>query len=307
MPVAVRALSAMFATLLLGIAGVAAASAAPAEPAITGLGERTVGWDTYRHLDRLPYLSPDTQSLQVSSFDRSGGNFDISTGNKNGSGGCLASGGAGCVIAEDRGAGEIDSIWFTRDGGNVTALGAIRIELDGQTVLDAPLQSLVDGALGAPFIWPVVANATQSPGGVYVKVPMPYRQSMRISVASHLEYYHVDYRRFPTADGVTTFSPAEPALDVLAPSAPPAPSTQTDNVHRNASPSRQPDSRQQRAADRGIDWLGQHLDAPVAATATGSNSWPGCGCRSSSTAERWSTRRLGNSSAPDSAPTTCDR
>jgi hypothetical protein len=31
-----------------------------------------------------------------------------------------------------------------------------------------------------------------------------------------LEYYHVDYRRFSTADGVTTFSPADPALDVLA-------------------------------------------------------------------------------------------
>jgi hypothetical protein len=216
MPVALRALSAMFAFLLLGITGVVAASAAPAEPVITGLGEKTVGWDTYRHLDRLPYLSADTQALQLSSFDRSGGNFDISTGNKNGSGGCLAFGGAGCVIAEDRGAGEIDSIWFTRDGGNVTALGTIRIELDGQTAIEASLQSLVDGALGAPFVWPLVANATQSPGGVYIKVPMPYRQSMRISVTSHLEYYHVDYRHFSTADGVTTFSLSDPALDVLA-------------------------------------------------------------------------------------------
>ena len=119
-PVVVRALSAMFALLLLGIAGVAAGAAAPAEPLSAGPGERMVGWDTYRRLDRLPYLSADTQTLQVSSFDRSGGDFDISTGNKNGSGGCLASGGAGCVIAEDRGAGEVDSIWFTRDGGNVT-------------------------------------------------------------------------------------------------------------------------------------------------------------------------------------------
>ena len=65
-------------------------------------------------------------------------------------------------------------------------------------MIDAPLQSLVDGALGAPFVWPLVANATQSPGGVYIKVPMPYRQSMRVSVASHLEYYHVDYRQFST-------------------------------------------------------------------------------------------------------------
>jgi hypothetical protein len=45
---------------------------------------------------------------------------------------------------------------------------------------------------------------------------MPYRQSMRVSVTSHLEYYHVDYRRFSTPDGVTTFSPADPAQDVLA-------------------------------------------------------------------------------------------
>ena len=187
-------MSAMFALLLLVIACAAGAAAAPPGPVSSALGERTVGWDTYRHLDLLPYLSADTRTRQLSSFDRSGGNYDISTGNKNGNGGCLASGGAGCVVAEDRGAGEIDSIWFTRDGGNVTALGNIRIDLDGHTVIDAPLQSLVDGALGAPFVWPLVANATQSPGGVYIKVPMPYRQSMRVSVASHLEYYHVDYR-----------------------------------------------------------------------------------------------------------------
>ena len=118
----------MFALLLLGIAGVAAAGTARAEPLSTGSGETAIGWDTYRRLDRLPYLSADTQTLQVSSFDRSGGDFDISTGNQNGSGGCLASGGAGCVIAEDRGAGEVDSIWFTRDGGNVTRMGAIRID-----------------------------------------------------------------------------------------------------------------------------------------------------------------------------------
>jgi hypothetical protein len=179
------------------------------------MGERSVGWDTYRRLDRLPYLSADTETLQTSSFDRTGGNFDLSTGNDNGSGGCLASGGVGCVIAEDRGAGEVDSMWFTRDSGNVSRMGAIRVELDGRTVVDAPLQSLVDGALGAPFVWPLVANAAQSPAGVYVKVPMPYRQSMRVSVASNLQYYHVDYRQFSNAEGVRTFSPADPALDVV--------------------------------------------------------------------------------------------
>ena len=206
----------MFALLLLAVAGVAAAGMSVAEPGDTGVGGRLVGWDTYRRLDRLPYLSADTRAQQLSSFDRSGGDFDLSTGNRNGTGGCLASGGAGCVVAEDRGPGEIDSIWFTRDGGNVTRIGNIRIDLDGRTMVDTPLQSLVDGRLGAPFVWPLVANAKQSPGGVYIKVPMPYRESMRISIASNLEYYHVDYRHFSTAEGVTTFSPSDPALDVLA-------------------------------------------------------------------------------------------
>ena len=217
MPVAGRALCVVLALpLLLGIAGVAVAGRAPAEPVDNGAGGRLIGWDTYRRLDRLPYLRTDTQALQLSSFDRSGGDLDLSTGNHNGTGGCLAAGGAGCVVAEDRGAGEVDSIWFTRDGGKVTRIGNIRIELDGRTVLDASLQSVVDGGLGPPFEWPLVANAAQSPGGVYIKVPMPYRHSMRISVASNLEYYHVDYRQFSTAQGVTTFSPSDPALDVLA-------------------------------------------------------------------------------------------
>ncbi len=207
---------ALFTSLLLGIGGVVAATAASAEPVSTGLGPTPVGWDTYRRLDLLPYLSAETRTVQVSSFDRSGGDFDIATGNRNGNGGCLAPGGAGCVVAEDRGAGEIDSIWFTRDGGNVTSLGTVRIELDGHTVVDTPLQSLVNGALGAPFVWPLVANAAQSSGGVYIKVPMPYRQSMRISVAGNLEYYHVDYRQFSTATDVTTFSASDSAPDVLA-------------------------------------------------------------------------------------------
>jgi hypothetical protein len=214
--VVVRVLSAMVALLLLEIAGVVVTGPASAEPIVTGAGVRAVGWDTYRRLDLLPYLSTDTQTLQVSSFDRTGGDFDAYTGNQNGSGGCLRPDGAGCVIAEDQGAGEIDSIWLTRDNGNVSAIGRIRIDLDGHTVVNAPLQALVDGALGAPFVFPLVANGEQSPGGVYIKVPMPYRQSMQISVESNLQYYHVDYRHFPTADGVTTFDPSDPALDVLA-------------------------------------------------------------------------------------------
>ena len=77
------------------------------------------------------------------------------------------------MIAEKEGAGEIASIWFTRDEGDVTRTGNIKIELDGKTVLDAPVQDVVDGKLGAPFSFPLVANADQSSGGVTSRCPCP--------------------------------------------------------------------------------------------------------------------------------------
>jgi hypothetical protein len=88
--------------------------------------------------------------------------------------------GSGCVIAEDSGPGEISSIWFTRDNGDVSATGRITIVLDGRTVLDDSLQNVVNGGHGAPFVSPLVANADQSSGGVYIKMPMPYRGSLAL-------------------------------------------------------------------------------------------------------------------------------
>lgn len=168
-----------------------------------------VGWDTYRQLDRLPYLGDGAQTRQFSSYDRSGGNND-------GAGGCLTQGAAGCVVAETAGPGEIASIWFTINETDVLGLGNIRIELDGRTVLDESLQAVVDGRIGAPFSFPLVADTDQSKGGVYIKVPMPYRDSMRVSVTNPVMYYHVTYRRFASAEGVTTFDPFERADDVIA-------------------------------------------------------------------------------------------
>jgi D-arabinan exo alpha-(1,3)/(1,5)-arabinofuranosidase (non-reducing end) len=170
-----------------------------------------VGWDVYRGLDRLPELPAGVDTHQFSSFDRGGGNDDGFVGTYS----CLRTTADGCVIAEHAGAGEIGSIWFTRDGGNVTATGNITIELDGETVLDAPLQDVVDGELGPPFEFPLVANADQSSGGVYIKVPMPYRSSMRVTTDVNPLFHHVTYRRFDDAKGVTTFDPDDPARDVL--------------------------------------------------------------------------------------------
>lgn len=170
-----------------------------------------VGWNLYRALDRLPELTRGVSTRMFSSFDRSGGNDDGFRGTYS----CLRETDRGCVIAEHHGAGEIQSMWFTRSGGNVTETGMITVELDGQVVVQEQLQRLVDGRLGAPFAFPLVANADRSSGGVYVKVPMPYRRSMRVTVEHNPLFYHVMYRVFSDAEGVATFDPNEPASDVV--------------------------------------------------------------------------------------------
>jgi hypothetical protein len=56
----------------------------------------------------------------------------------------------------------------------------------------------------------------QTSGGVYIRVPMPYRSSMRITTQNNPYFYHVGYREFPDANGVPTFDPSDKAEDVLA-------------------------------------------------------------------------------------------
>lgn len=171
-----------------------------------------IGWDLYRRLDRAAELRTGVQTRQFSSFDRTGANDDGFVGTHS----CLRTTTAGCVIAEHTGPGEIASIWFTRNYGFVGLTGTIHIELDGQTVLNAPLQDLVSSRVGAPWVWPLVGNGDDTSGGAVIKVPMPYQRSMRITVQNNPLFYHVTYRVFADAVGVPTFDPSDPANDVIA-------------------------------------------------------------------------------------------
>lgn len=213
-PAALTALLAVFPA-----AGAAAGTAAPAgaaagsQAASSPGGKGPVGWDTYRHLDLLSQLPRDVQTKQFSSFDRSGGNGDF--------GRCLRqTSDGGCVLAEHTGPGEIDSIWGTNfyqgQSGREDGAGNLHVVLDGKTVLNAPWQQIVEGKLGAPFVYPLVADADQSSGGVDIFVPMPFRSSMLVYTDHNPDYYHVTYRDFADANGVSTFDPSDKALDVIA-------------------------------------------------------------------------------------------
>ncbi len=203
----------VFVALALVVTG--AAPPASAQQEVTS-GKGPVGWDSYRRLDRLPERTPDAATRQFSSFDRTGGNDDGFHGTYS----CLRRTPSGCVLAEHGGPGEISSIWSTREdgvrAGDVEATGRLRIVLDGQPVIDAPLSDVVAGRIGPPFVFPLVADADESSGGVYIKVPMPFRQSMLVETEHNPFFYHVTYRVFADAEGFETFDPTDPALDVIA-------------------------------------------------------------------------------------------
>jgi hypothetical protein len=196
---------------VLGAAAFVAAPIAPAVPAAEETGKGPVGWQTYRDLTAAAQLRPDSQVRQFSSYDRTGGNND----GFNNTYSCLRHSADGCVIAERTGAGEIDSMWFTRDYGSMVHNGRIKVELDGRVVVDELLQELVDGRAGAPFVWPLVGNGDDTAGGSVIKVPMPYRESMRVTVQKDPFFYHVTYREFPDNRDVRTFDPRDAAQDVV--------------------------------------------------------------------------------------------
>ncbi|GAA3046564.1 hypothetical protein GCM10010464_08510 [Pseudonocardia yunnanensis] len=230
-----RDLIVLLALVIAIVTGTMAAQPVAAQPSshpTAAPDKGPVGWDTYRRLDRLPELTTGVRTSQFSSSDRTGGNTDWwSNPNQ-----CLRLNGTGaeparfdstasprlrtratqCVVAEHSGPGEVDAIWFTWAGGNVAGVGNITITLDGRQIMHAPLQDVVNGKLGAPFVYPLVANADQSSGGVYIAVPMPFTSHMLITTDSSSFYYHVTYRTFADASAVSTFDPSDRATDVLA-------------------------------------------------------------------------------------------
>lgn len=203
----------------LAVVGLAVFAQRSASAAAAFTAKGPVGWDTLRHLDAFDTVPQGVQVKQFSSFDRAQDDND--------QGNCLRPIGAGgCVMAETRGAGEIDSIWLTsftvnngfNNNGDISGVGNLVVVLDGKTVINAPAQDVVNGALGAPFVSPLVANASQSSGGDYIDVPMTYTSSMLVytTATPNPDYYHVSYRAFADSVGVATFDPTDHASDVLS-------------------------------------------------------------------------------------------
>ena len=160
-------------------------------------GVFTGDWLELIDTSKLPVLRED-QCLQVSSYDRTGGNDDGFSGQFS----AIREEADGAqVIFEDTGPGCIYRIWSANPG-------ARRIEFyfDGETSPRLAFDKWEDMFLGnvEPFLPPVSHNVL---GGWCSYVPLPYEKSLKIVTRERINFYQITYMKFANGEGVTTFSP----------------------------------------------------------------------------------------------------
>jgi hypothetical protein len=79
------------------------------------------------------------------------------------------------------------------------------VRIDGRKIIDGRLVDILNGALGPFLRVPARGELDAASGGGYIRVPLPFRRSMRVTTQSNPNYYHVIYRRFAAGDRVPPF------------------------------------------------------------------------------------------------------
>ena len=180
-------------------AGPAGTAAPPAPPPVSAYTHPNTALTAF---GSLPQLQPGVLARQWSSVDPAGLNNDGAPANI-----LFKTPGGKSVVFSATGPGVVDDIWVA---GSLAAMGNIRITLDGAAapVVDMPAAQFFSGTQ-APFLAPLVGNATVSSGGNYSLVPIAFQTSCVIAFTGTTEYWHVGYHRLPAGTAITPFSPSE--------------------------------------------------------------------------------------------------
>jgi hypothetical protein len=195
-----------------------------------GLTAQPYGLGALEQLETLPLLRRATSCHQVSSFERNGGNADRNC--------WLYIDDVGdYVIFDDIGAGCIYRLWMTHGGqhpeykANYASNTLVRIYIDDDVMprFECSIEEFFSGEM-EPFVKPLVGEKSDSSGGLYAYVPIPYKGRCRISVTdipsiemrnlrwgedAYWMYYNITYHRYASADGVVSWLGDEGYASVL--------------------------------------------------------------------------------------------
>lgn len=192
-------------------------------------------WEVWTSPQALAALEATDQVLEVSSrcpdacrYDRSNAGPEAPAANPYPLR-WLYQDGAEAVIFDQHGAGAVTRIWLTSGDGVARCIDPamrVRFYVDGAAIpaVDRPLAELFDGS-AAPFTPPLVANRLASAGGYVSRVPIAYRESLRIALANWQNgsnpcvgmafagwnplWYQIQFHRLPPGSVATSFSPSE--------------------------------------------------------------------------------------------------
>ena len=178
----------LVALVVIGI-GIAPVYAAAPEP---------YGLAAMQQFDRLPYLHFDVQAGGQSSYDRTGGNED--------SGNYLYTDAKGDdVLLDLKRPGTVYRLWVT----GFVSTARIKFYFDSETTprVNMLLQDLFAGT-NPPFLTPLVGDNRVSSGGFYSYVPMPFQQSIKITVngTGSRFYYNIGYHLYSPDTVITTWT-----------------------------------------------------------------------------------------------------
>jgi hypothetical protein len=190
-------------SLLVPLFNAAFAAAADGPPSKSTDEERFIS-ELFR-LELLPRLNPGETCKMFSSYDTTGGNDDGFSGKYS----VLRDENGASVLAEMKGPGCIQRMHFPHSEYGVPGLLGrkgehVRIYLDGaeKPALDVPLEDIFYGKVDG-FPKPISDTAI---GGFYCYVPIPYKESCKVVVASKaVRFVQIVYRTFPSDRGIATF------------------------------------------------------------------------------------------------------
>jgi len=141
----------------------------------------------------------DYVQKRASSYDRSGGNFDLRR----------LPAGETLTLLEDSGPGIITHIWITLTNDSPDNLKALvlRMYWDGETSpsVEAPLGDFFGLGLGEYFLYNSIPLAVGPDRALNCFFPMPFNKSARITLTNesnhqvHAVFFNVDYQAYPHA------------------------------------------------------------------------------------------------------------
>jgi len=151
----------------------------------------------------LPLLRYGSQTRQVSSHDKDGGNDDGFDGSTQ----LYMDEHGGYVVFDEYGPGCIYRMWFTAVAAWVGELSIYVDDMD-DPVVRCPFRALFSSRQW-PFVSPLTAFLDESSGGYVSYIPICYRQRAKITLSVPPEFYNITYRRYASDRSLCSYTGRE--------------------------------------------------------------------------------------------------